>query len=55
MYVITFKNIKICHMGDTCIYEGIYQKLRGKGPIDVMFLPINGRDAKRLKVTALEI
>lgn len=49
MYVITFKNIKICHMGDTCLYEGIYQKLREKGPIDVMFLPINGRDAKRLK------
>ncbi|WP_408069888.1 MBL fold metallo-hydrolase [Butyrivibrio sp. JL13D10] len=49
MYVITFKNVKICHMGDTCIYEGVYQKLREKGHFDVMFPPINGRDARRLR------
>lgn len=49
MYIITYKNIRLCHMGDTCLYEGVYQKLREKGPYDVMFPPINGRDARRLK------
>ncbi|WP_051656838.1 MBL fold metallo-hydrolase [Butyrivibrio sp. AE3004] len=49
MYIVSFKGKKICHMGDTCLYEGVYQKLREKGPFDVMFLPINGRDAKRLR------
>ena len=49
MYIITFKNTKICHMGDTCLYEGVYQKLREKGPFDIMFPPINGRDARRLR------
>ncbi len=49
MYIITFKGVKICHMGDTCLYEGVYQKLRKKGPFDIMFPPINGRDAKRLR------
>lgn len=47
MYIITFEGKKICHLGDTCIYEGMYSKLREKGPFDVMFPPINGRDAKR--------
>lgn len=37
----------IYHSGDTCIYEGLLSRLRKFGKIDVMFLPINGRDAKR--------
>lgn len=49
MYIITYKNTKICHMGDTCLYEGVYQKLREKGSFDVMFPPINGRNAERLR------
>ncbi len=49
MYVITLSGKKFCHMGDTCLYEGIYEKIRSMGKIDVMFPPINGRDAKRLK------
>ncbi|MCR4754887.1 MAG: MBL fold metallo-hydrolase [Lachnospiraceae bacterium] len=47
MYVITIGDKRICHMGDTCLYEGIYAKLRNYTPYDVMFLPINGRDAIR--------
>lgn len=35
------------HAGDTCIYEGLRQRLR-KWKFDLAFLPINGRDAKRL-------
>ncbi len=49
MFIVTFGGKKICHLGDTCLYEGIYAKLRNLGPYDVMFPPINGRDAKRLK------
>jgi len=36
------------HAGDTCIYEGIQQRLR-RWKLDLAFIPINGRDAKRLK------
>lgn len=36
----------IYHAGDTCIYEGMITMLR-RWKHDVMFLPINGRDAKR--------
>jgi L-ascorbate metabolism protein UlaG (beta-lactamase superfamily) len=36
------------HAGDTCIYEGIQARLRNWS-IDLAFLPINGRDAKRLQ------
>ena len=47
MYIVTIGGKKICHMGDTCLYEGIYDKLRKLGPFDLMFPPINGRDARR--------
>ena len=36
------------HLG-RCIYEGLYGRLREFGKIDVMFLPINGRDGKRYR------
>ena len=48
-YVIRSKNFTCYHAGDTCIYEGLQEKLRKFGKIDVMFLPINGRDAKRYR------
>ena len=38
----------VYHAGDTCIYEGMQARLR-KWDIDLAFLPINGRCAKRLK------
>lgn len=43
------------HSGDTCIYEGMYTKLRKWNKFDVMFIPINGRDAKNMVKTAWEI
>lgn len=48
-YVIESDGCILYHSGDTCIYEGMYQKLRDFGKIDVMFLPINGRDARRYR------
>lgn len=36
----------IYHAGDTCIYEGLHARLR-QWKLDVAFLPINGRDARR--------
>jgi L-ascorbate metabolism protein UlaG (beta-lactamase superfamily) len=35
------------HAGDSCVYEGLLTKLK-RGRPDVMFVPINGRDAQRL-------
>lgn len=40
--------VTVYHAGDCCIYEGLQTKLR-KWSIDLAMLPINGRDAKRLK------
>ena len=37
----------VYYAGDTCIYEGLLTKLK-QWQFDVMFLPINGRDAERL-------
>lgn len=47
---LIFEGNGICvyHAGDTCIYEGMQQILR-QWKIDLAFLPINGRDAMRLK------
>jgi L-ascorbate 6-phosphate lactonase len=36
----------VYHSGDTCIYEGMQALLR-QWQLDLAFLPINGRDAKR--------
>ncbi|MBI1370702.1 MAG: MBL fold metallo-hydrolase [Planctomycetes bacterium] len=47
-YFIEAEGRCVYHAGDTCLYEGLIAKLRGR-KIDVAFLPINGRDAKRLK------
>ncbi|MDK2809048.1 MAG: hypothetical protein PWP24_1785, partial [Clostridiales bacterium] len=46
-FVLEGAGLRIYHPGDTCIYEGYFQKLRDLGAIDIMFLPINGRDGKR--------
>jgi len=46
-YIIETGGVTIYHAGDTCIYEGLITKLR-RWKFDVMFLPINGRDAVRL-------
>lgn len=46
-FIIEGNGCKIYHSGDTCIYEGLYSKLRKLGRLDIMFIPINGRDAER--------
>jgi len=47
-YVVEAGDCALYHAGDTCIYEGLQTKLTGRR-LDVAFLPINGRDAKRLE------
>ena len=47
-FIIEFENITVYYSGDTCIYEGLHTKL-SKWDIDIAFVPINGRDAVRLK------
>lgn len=48
-YIIEGNGCTVYHSGDTCIYEGIYSKLNQWNNFDVMFLPINGRDAKKYR------
>lgn len=48
-YMIEGNGCTLYHAGDTCIYEGLYNRLREWKNIDAMFLPINGRDAKRYR------
>jgi L-ascorbate metabolism protein UlaG (beta-lactamase superfamily) len=48
-YVIEIGGCAIYHSGDCCIYEGLSTKLKEHGKLDVMCLPINGRDGKRYR------
>ena len=47
-YVIEADGVTIYHAGDTCVYDGLATRLRAWS-IAVAFLPINGRDARRLR------
>jgi L-ascorbate 6-phosphate lactonase len=47
-YVIELNGVTLYHSGDTIVYEGLVTALRRHRP-SVAFLPINGRDAERLK------
>ncbi|HEX4125880.1 MAG TPA: MBL fold metallo-hydrolase [Tepidisphaeraceae bacterium] len=51
-FIIQGNGFTVYHAGDTCIYEGIQAKLR-QWKIDLAFLPINGRDAQRLKANCI--
>ena len=46
--VIEAAGVTLYHAGDTCIYEGLATKLK-RWAFDAVFLPINGRDAARLR------
>ena len=46
-YIVDADGLRLYHSGDTCKYEGLETKLLQSRPIDLMFLPINGRDAVR--------
>jgi len=48
-YVIEAAGCRVYHAGDTCKYEGLEARLKRFGTIDAAFLPINGRDAQRLR------
>jgi L-ascorbate metabolism protein UlaG (beta-lactamase superfamily) len=42
-YIITLNGVTLYHSGDSVIYEGLVERLK-KEQIDLMCLPINGRD-----------
>lgn len=46
-FVVEAHGVTVYHSGDCCLYEGMQALLR-RWHFDVAFLPINGRDAKRL-------
>ena len=46
-FIVDANGLRIYHSGDCCKYEGLETKLLNCRPIDLMFLPINGRDAIR--------
>ena len=48
-FIVEIDGCKIYHSGDTCKYNGLEKKLIDVGNIDVMFVPINGRDGKRFR------
>ncbi|MCX5654084.1 MAG: MBL fold metallo-hydrolase [Planctomycetota bacterium] len=48
-FVIEGNGCRVYHAGDTCKYEGLESRLKKYGGLDVAFLPINGRDAPRLR------
>ena len=45
-YIIQGNGMTLYHAGDTCVYEGMQGLLR-QWKLDLAFLPINGRDARR--------
>ena len=47
-FIVELDGLAFYHSGDTCIYEGMSLRLR-QWNFDIAFLPINGRDAKRLR------
>ena len=46
-YVIEINGVKIYHAGDTIFYDGMLARLQKLTPLDVAFLPINGRSAEQ--------
>lgn len=48
-YLVESNGCRIYHAGDTCKYDGLEGKLMRFPKIDVMFVPINGRDALRYR------
>lgn len=48
-YVLESHGVRAYHSGDTVWWEGLQQCLRELLPLDVAFVPINGRDAERYR------
>jgi L-ascorbate metabolism protein UlaG (beta-lactamase superfamily) len=51
-FVLERNGFCLYHAGDCCLYEGIHQRLR-RWKLDLMILPISGRDARRLKANCI--
>jgi L-ascorbate metabolism protein UlaG (beta-lactamase superfamily) len=47
-FVVEYAGKTVYHSGDCCIYEGLAGSLK-KWHFDLMMLPVNGRDAARLR------
>ena len=45
-YVVEVGGLRLYHSGDSVVYDGLPRAI-GPGPLDVMFLPINGREPER--------
>jgi L-ascorbate 6-phosphate lactonase len=45
-FIFEVDGVSLYHSGDTIIYEGLAERLRRFNP-DILFLPINGTDARR--------
>ena len=52
-FIIEGSGCVLYHSGDTCIYEGLHFKLKKWNRVDVMFIPINGRDAKKYRANII--
>ncbi len=48
-YLLDGSGVRVWHSGDTVWWEGLQAVLRGLLPIDLAFVPINGRDAERYR------
>lgn len=48
-YVVSGNGVRAYHPGDSVWWEGLQARLRSLLPIDVAFMPINGRDAERYR------
>ena len=48
-FIIEANGIRLYHSGDCVVYDGLESKLKENGPYDIIFLPINGRDARRYR------
>ena len=51
-FVVEGAGFTLYHAGDTCLYEGLHERLR-RWRLDGMILPINGRDARRLRANCI--
>lgn len=52
-FIIEGYGMRLYHAGDTCLWEGLHEQLRRRGMLDAMILPINGRDARRLRANCI--
>ena len=51
-FIVEGDGFRLYHAGDCCLYEGLHDKLRRR-PLDLMILPISGRDARRLRANCI--